>query len=636
MTPTYEKLIHFLRQTDEQAADQTLGLALLAEPQDSLQALVSALLLRSSDDALAYVVRVFHKLSPPLQQSLLEVGPGISGALRLASRDTDWQVRQNVIHIIGLGNYPRLAYLLGYLLLDDVPAIRTKAAMTYKVLALKLLSRLQSSNDSKEPANRTDGSSEETQNFWVSLDSCLETFPHHLRTEIIEAAMYFGPLLPENIWNRFTGDRSRIGRVSVEILKRDSNPLFAGFAFRALTDAELGKNMVKIIAAGCNSDFFRKWLTFAWYRFDANVRKNLTRINKDFRWLAASPQPLLETPPELQIRFVDILLLTSIPASQKLETLSTLMVACDSMVQEHVVASLIDSDLPEFDKLLTRLISLESSMPISAQAARMARQYLQHVQQPAASNEAPAEPVKIEPGIEQYFDQFWLAFAHLDISASRSAIERLQRLDDHFSDHVREKIASADPKERAKAISLVRRGNLTAKFAKEIYKLCGDIDTVTRSSAVSALADIPGPETEHKIIDALDDEDARVQANAIEALEAVNPPYMMEILESKLVNPNNRIRANAIKAILKPQYILALNALSSMLDHPDPTFRRSALWAVLKTTPLNLGAKVNKLAKTDPDPEVRSIATQAMGAMLTSWKESKKAEPDGSKVGAQS
>jgi hypothetical protein len=61
------------------------------------------------------------------------------------------------------------------------------------------------------------------------------------------------------------------------------------------------------------------------------------------------------------------------------------------------------------------------------------------------------------------------------------------------------------------------------------------------------------------------------------------------------------------------------------------------LWAVLKTTPLNLGAKVSKLAKNDPDPDVRDIAVRAMGAMLDYWKETQKPSEDNNpKVGANS
>jgi hypothetical protein len=634
MSGTYEKMLTFLRQTDLPAADQALGCALLIEQGGFVSDLASALISRGADEGVAYGIRAYHKLNPQLRQALADRCPGISGALRAVSRDKNTQYRENVVSLIGVGNHPKLAYILAYMLHDDVPAVRTKAAGAYKNMAMALLSRSQ-----VQPKDAPGGSKsilEDLHQFFLTLDNALDTFPNHLRTEVVEAAMYFGPLLPENLWNKFIGDRSRVGRTAAEILQRDSNLNFAGFAFRALTCPDLGKNVIRIIASSCNCDFLRRWLSFNWYRFDLQVRKNLARINKEFRWLAGNLQPLLETPPEFQIKFIDVLMLTTIPASDKLELLGTLLVTRDPHVQEYVVSTLIRSDLPDTNKLLVRAVTMEQAIVFSARASRMANRHLMRVD-PASRFSAATESLvagkDLVPGIEQYFDQFWQAFDRLNLGTCRAALERLQRLDEHFSDHVRGKLCSADPTERCRAVALVRRGKLTQTFSEEIYHLCRDIDVTTRSAAVSTLVYLPGPLTEQKIIEALDDDDPRVQANAIDVLDALNPPDLPNILETKLSSPNNRIRANAIKAILRPQYSLALRALSAMLDHPDPTFRRSALWAVMKTTPLFLGAKVSKLAQNDPDPEVKTFARQAMESLVVCWRESQKNDDTAAKVG---
>ncbi len=635
MTSTFDKMLSYLRKTNAPAADQALGFALVIERGEYVSELTSALLHRGSDDAMAYCIRAYHKLNPQLQQSLVDHCPGISGALRTVSRDNNVQFRENVVALASAANHPKLAYILSYMLHDEVPALRAKAAAAYKNMALSLLTRNQTTGN--ELPREGKSVPEELQPFFATLDNALDTFATHLRTEVVEAAMVFGPLLPENLWNKFTGDRSRVGRAAVEILQRDSNLNFAGFAFRSLTCPDLGKNVVRIIASSCNGDFIRRWLSFNWYRFDLQVRKNLARISKEFRWLAGSLQPLLGTPPELQIKFVDVLMLTTIPARDKLEILSALLASRDPEVQEYVVTTLINSDLPDAAKLLVRAVTMEQTKIFSARAARMANRHLMRLD-PSASftlaGESLAEGKDLVPGIEQYFDQFWLVFERLDLGTCRAAIERLGRLDERFADHVRGKLHSADPADRARAVALVRRGKLAQTFSEEVYALCRDIDAATRSSAISALADLPGPLTEQKIIEALDDEDPRVQANAIDVLDSFNPPDLPNILEAKLNSPDNRIRANAIKAILRPQYTLALRALSVMLDHPDPTFRRSALWAVMKTTPLFLGAKVSKLARSDPDPEVKSFACQAMESLIQCWREGQKADDPAVKVGA--
>jgi len=635
MTDRFERVLQFLRQTNLVAADQVLGCALSAEGGDRAPVLAEALLRRGTDPAVAHVVRAYHKVDDASRKALVGLCPGISGALRSVSQDENVQVRMNVVQLICAARHPKLSYILSYLLHDPIPAVRTAAAGAYKALALALFIRLCESTrdaDVPGPGNLSGELADGISHFFSSLDAALESFPSHLRTEIIEAAMYFGPLLPEGIWSKFTGDRSRIGRAAVEIFQRDSSAHFAGFAFRSLTDLELGKLMAKIVASVCGTEFIRRFLTFGWYRYDLTVRKNLARSNRGFRWLVGNHPALGDLNGEAQIRFVDLLLLTTIPQVEKLSALWTLLGLADPFVQEHVVSQAAGMESPEARKFLARVTAGEADFPISNRASRMAGRFLARMSPTGASgtvigSPAPLETGGSEPGIEQYFDQFWIAFEPLEAETFGSALERLRRLDPQFDGQVQSKLTSSDPAARARAVRLILKGKMATRFTHELFAVCDDIDAAVRASAVRALGELSGPEVEHKIIESLDDDDPRVQANAVEALETFNPPDLLALLEDRLEHPNNRIRANAIKAILKPQYTLALRALSSMLDHPDPTFRRSALWAVIKTTPLHLGKKINQLAQDDPDPEVRSAAKQALGAMVQYWKETRKVEP---------
>lgn len=623
MTPQYGIVLNLLKQTESAAADQALGAALLAEEGDLGPRLADVLLARGSDEAMVYLVRAVHRLDKAHRQRLVDLCPKISGALRIVSRDPDPQSRENVLDLILAAQHPALAYILSYMLHDEAPSLRARAAGVFKSMAACLLARLEP-EAGRENGGRDTGRARELDSFFSVLEKVLDNFPNHLRTEVVEAGMYFGPMLPDRLWARFTEDRSRIGRAAVEILRRESNPRFAGFAFRALTSRTLGKDVVRIVS-GYNRESFLRWLAFGWYRFDANVRRNLLRITRPFPWLSGGLQHVVELPGEVQIRFIDILLLTSIGAAEKLEILCGLLTAQDPVVQEHVVSVVIQADLPGGADLLQRAVAMEKTSRFSARAARMARRHLRQSVPKDAAEATPDRPGPIgtEPGIEQHFDQFWLAYDHLDGSTSQAAIERLVRLEENFVGRLRGKMASADPAERTRAISVARRARVAAQLSDEIFIRCNDIHPATRSAAVGALADIDGPLAEQRLVEALDDEDARVQANAIEALEARDCPDLEEHIERKLDSPNNRIRANAIKAILKPRYLLAIRALAVMLEHPDPAFRRSALWAVVKTTPLNLGAKVVQLAKDDPDGDVRGMAHRAVEALLRYWKRSK-------------
>jgi len=640
MPGMHEKIVRFLAQVENPAADQALGFALYAEADSPLAAdMAKTLLHRGTDDAVFYLVRVYHKLDRDIQQSLIELCPGISGALRRAARDPDPQVRSNCLTLTSASRQPKLAYVLSLLLHDDMPVLRAGAGEAMRSMASALLKRVQKTWNETEPAEKFSPSiplADDLHQLFLTLENALEHFSSHLRTEVIEAAMMFGSLIPDSLWSKFTSERSRVGRAAVEILSRSTHFNYAGFAFRALTDPELGKSVVRVIAAERNCEFIRRWLNFSWYRFDLNVRRHLARI-REFHWLAGNLQPLMESSPDLQIRFVDLLMLTSVANTEKLEILGSLLVARDPLVQEHVVATLISCDIPDANKVLSRAVTLGQAIQFSARAERMAQRHLRRVDLQYSSenkSQSTGENHEIIAGIEQYFDPFWLAFDRLDLSTFRGAVERLQRLDATFADRLREKFASAEVSDRNRALLLVRRAKLTETFASEVYRLCKDEDVIVRSSAVSALADLPGSVSEQKLIEALDDENLRVQANAIEALEACNSPALVQLIENKLTSPNNRIRANAIKAILKPQYMLAIQALSAMLDHPDATFRRSALWAVTKTVPLHLVDKVNRMAHHDPDSEIQAMARDALVSLVRYWRKSRNQEQQVVSAGA--
>jgi hypothetical protein len=631
MSVNYNKLLNMLGQSQNPAADQSLGYALLSVGNKQIYDLANSLLMRGNDDAIAYVIQVFHKLEPVLKQKVLDRCPGISGALRRLCRHPDSVVRQNIIDIIDAENHPKLSYVLALLINDDLPALRKRSAEVFKKGGSVLWERLIAEIGNKDPVSgyvATLSLADDLNQYFTALEMILDKFTNHRRTEVVEVAMMFAPWLNTKIWNRFAGEKSRVGHAATEILFRESNLKYAGFAFRALTCPELGKHIAPLIASEYKPDFIRQWLKYAQYRYDANVRKNLARI-KDFRWISGDRKPLLETEPKLQKAFIDVLMLTGCSAQMKLEILETLMVSHDPTVQEYVVTTLIDSNLPDIAKLLQRAVAFGNAIPFSATASRMAAAHLEIMklktdQSAILELTEESKQVEVVPDNNYYFNRFWQTFEQLDVTTCLEAVDRIKKLDVQFYIHLDEKLKSKDPADRARAIKLVRLGKLTNYYAEIIYCLCKDSDIIVRSAAVSLLAWLPGKKTEQYLIEALNDENLRVQANAIESLEKLNPPELMNLLEGKLKSSNNRVCANAIKAILKPQYLFALNSLAAMLDHPDPAFRRSALWVISQSAPLHLAKKVYAMTQEDSDPDVRSAAQQTINNLLECWKNNKR------------
>jgi len=571
MSGKHHQLLATIARADNEAADQAIGFALLAEDGRLTDQLAGALLERGTEGSVCYVVRAYHRLDQECQQAVVARCPGISGALRLAAKNDNPQARRNVITIIAASCQPSLTYLLSWLLHDQSPAIRTAAAGVFKALAESLADRLKAEDDgdTDDPHTELADSPVRTdlRRFCIALEPALETFGSHLRTEVVESAMYLARHLPQTTWAKITEPGGRIGHTAGEILLRQSDKRFAGFAFRAFTSDDLVRPAAKLIAAETNTAFLHEWLAHADYRFDQACRKRLAWI-RGFRCVEQSIEPLLELPASYQITFIDILLATSTAAERKVEILNDMLKTDDPAVEQYVLAVLVQLDKGKVSELVAREVCSALDVNASPTIQATAEQSLQEFKSPSPpdpdnSHHRPANAC----GSREDFAKLWSSFDRLDRSSCRTIADRLRQQDGQFLHRVSEKLTVPAQAERLMAITLVRKAGLATYLAEQIYELAGDPDRAVRSAAVAALADIPARESAEKLIEALDDNDPRVQANAIEALEAIRMPNLPELLEPKLASGHNRIRANAIKAILKPQYILALRALAGMLDH---------------------------------------------------------------------
>jgi HEAT repeat protein len=625
------------------AAVQAMGHALLAETGVLSKLFAGKLLAKATPESLSYLVRVYHRLDNELRTGMLLLAGPLSGGLRQASRHNDPQSRRNAVKIITLLGHTSLAYILVSLLHDDESTIRTEAAQALRTMADRMRSMvLSAAGDVSEDDEHAESMLsagvnvyDELMAFCAPLEVAMESFSSHLRTEVVESAMYLAPFLPARVWDRITATGSRVGATAVEILRRDSDVRYAGFAFRALCGGEHAREIARIVSVTMNHAFIVEWLRHGWYRFLPAGRKGLAWI-KDFRWLSARVNLMDGLPERLQVTFLDILSSTTMPIEMRLAILEHALGAARHSIQEQAVRTLVRINLPATLPLLQHAATSNENEGFSPRATRMAAQHVAKLEGPTTTGisadggsrpQTEAVVARLhamqesrQSTAKMHFNEFWASCHRLTEDVCRTTVQHLQKQDTEFLNRLRERLTGADAADRLKALSVIRKADLVKYMSQPIQRLCGDPDAKVRASAVMLLPKTSGRDLQMRLIEAMDDPDPRVQANAIDALEELNVPFLPELVEKKLQSPSNRIRANAIRAILKPQYTLAMHTLVTMLDHPDPTFRRSALWAISEVTPLGVLGKVNTLAGQDPDPEVQQMAQRALGEITEFWK----------------
>ncbi len=622
MVERIKKLLDKMRFIETPAFDQAVGIALLFDNTELTSSFANALIGRESEIAFGYLLRAYHKLPETLKQRFLNYAPSISSLLRSLAREEDLQVKRNIIEVIKQTKHPKLIYVLALMLTDENPFIRASAARTFEELTILLADVIFESKDANREKRypcrgleTPEELAESVGGFFAALEIAIDSFHIHLRTEIVRSAMIFGPLLPEKILERFDSYSpwNKIARTAIEILNKRTDPRFAGFVFKMLKSKEVSKIYIRLISTTRNEGFVRRLLRYSWLRFDPDIKSQLKKL-KDFEWIKNNYQTLLAFSPELQIRFIDLLLTTNLPASDKLAVLKVLLVSNSYDVHLAVVAALKELGSPQAYEVLRKVPYLREAIDFSPLAIELAQRFITREPEFDLGEKLETQfddRVHILEG-EKYFELAWTSLDKLEPEEWKLVLNRLRRLDNDFNKHLGEKLNSVSPDEKIRALLLIRRGNLIDEYLPAIYTLCKDRSPEVRSAAILTLAQSRNPSVKPIVVEALDDKDPRVQANAVEALELLNPPDLLETLEEKISSSNNRIRANAIKAILRPQFISALRALSSMLDHPDPIFRRSALWALKQITPRIMIKKIAKLAMDDPANDVRAMAKDVL------------------------
>jgi len=623
-------VLNILRASDNPAADNALVDALgRVSPQDR-QPLLEALLSRKNEDGLVGLVEQFHRLDEKLQGMILDYSPLLFPVLKRCVKHPNKQTRLNTIELVHRIGNCRLAYLLSSALHDSRAGVRQRAAevlrllgdryfhqekVTLEVLAKEYTSTVEQLSVQSYSLARL---AEERSYLLSAVGEALTNYEVHYRPETAELGMWFAHHIDDRLWRAVSNGQTRCGQAVQNLLRSHKDPRIVPFLYEALICRDLRSAALQAVSGQRDDVVMIEFVRWAFLLADTRIRRALSGIHQ-LAWLERGAHPLLRLSPELYPRVVDLVLATNLPLEQKVGIFRDLLLRGPPEGRQEALWGLVAID-DEMSTQILRIVIQWDDPDLAGIALReVLRRHpedLSSVMAEQVTSDSTAIREMASQHVSEYgFEQYWRNYDVLDEGDRHRIGSALLKTDPDFVVQIRRKLTASSAKDRLRALQIINVLEIAADLKQEIYRITHDSDGFVRSAAMTALGQLPGPTSERLLLDALTDPDDRVQANSIESLERLHAVNRMAQIRERLYSDDNRVKAHAVKAAIRFQAKEAMSILAEMLEHPEPAHRASGLWVVESLELMSLSAQIIRMARNDPDPQVRRRALRAIGTL---------------------
>ncbi|HUU85738.1 MAG TPA: HEAT repeat domain-containing protein [Phycisphaerae bacterium] len=606
------------------AADAALIEALPDLEPELQEVALDTLIARARDGGLAELVGRFSEFDEHVRESIVARINGLYAGVRLAIADERVAFQVSAVELIRRSGQCKLTYLLVDALRSrsvDRQARELAAAALNEVTADYVARRAWGAADTDEAtALDRDGAY-----LARALRRAIECWELHFRGEVLLAAVWLGDRLEEVLLAKATAARSRFARALIETIYGGYNPQdgrLASFALRALKSPQLRTEMGKRLASCRHPDFVQALIDESWLLADPRIARAFQRVHQ-LAWLDPVEEWLLEMPADRAEGALRLIAAAGLKAEEKTAAYAELLSAGGPAIQEAAFWRLVEIEADAATDVL-RALARRGDGRLAAVAGRELEHRGGGEDERATADDSAGE--SSADGESRAFSNFWLTFDELDDEAQRKAGAALANGTDGLPAHLGRRLASAEPRDRARALRMARVLEMGAALAEQVYRAANDADAVVRSSAAALLGDIGGATTRRILRRLLDDPDPRVQANAIEAIDRMEVPQRDEQFLPKLEAPHHRVRATAVAALLRMQVQQAGEVLLDMLEDRSRAHRIAALWVVERLQLGSLLYRLEHLAQHDPDKQVQRRARRVSRA-IGSWLLSPEAAP---------
>jgi len=582
-------LLALLGRTDGAAAERALMQVLQAAEGPLQRCAMRELLGRRGGSGATAVARKIPTLDAPARDALLADMALLEPVARAALRDDDESIRLTALEMLQTTQRASSAYLLVGAVTDSAPAVRARAAEAIVQLLRRHRDDPTAMNDHLIPA----------------VTSGVRGLASHRCGDLLKAAVLLGRHCNRDVFRQINLPANRLTEVFARVLRDLQPDEAAEFVFMALPYPHAG-NVSRSYIAQASWDALAALGARDWWRLLKPIGAGLLEIHH-LRAVAADPQGLSDLDGESQACALRLVLACGIAAKLR-RTLIGQALAGPQPAALTAAPYALDGPESSPETILLALHCPHKDVQAAAAARILAAGIDGHMTQHLLKSlPALAEPVQAVVG--QYlaarsFDRYWHSYSRLGQEVRAAAGRALLKLDARVVDLLAGRLAGSDVNEQMQAIQLIRQLSMADRYAAQLARMARSGDRMVRSGAVAALGVVNAFDARSTLARCLDDEDMRVQANAIEALERAGcePSTVLDKLDS----PNNRVRANAIKWLVQADHSQGAMALADMLTDPRASHRISATWVVKVLNYRPAAALVRRLAKNDPDTQVRA------------------------------
>ncbi|MEX0743961.1 MAG: HEAT repeat domain-containing protein [Phycisphaeraceae bacterium] len=622
-------LYHHLQAIDDPSVDLSLAAALPTAEPGALRRIVPMLLARRHPDGLLGVVLHFHRLTPALQQQVVEHVPELFRSLREAAARKAGQGPVNVIELVQRSANARLAYLVS-------SPFRHRGGALHEQAAGCLLHLAEQTATDPRLGMMPQLDADAAEYLSAAIDEAVQVYDRHERPTTLLAMAWLLPRPIACVPSEFSDPRSGTTQAMATMLRQAAHPA----ARRALLPMLAVPPLAEAAMAGLRQCGEAGTLGDALAQYHLLLlplaRKPLARL-KDLEglWPDASTHALLDPPARRGLAtWIDAL-----PAerSQKLAWLASLRGADDVNTRLAVLRRLLamaheantaanPKQAEAEDELTERIISFCHD-PDPA-LARIALRHLiaaRYRHLPRLLTRLVSSPHDSVRGIASRrlapvgFARLWTLWSKLQPARRQAAAQALIKIDPQFHQHLGDRLRATDRKVRLQALAMIDELNQAPFFETMLQRLAHDKDEVVASAAVKALGAIENKAAQQSVVAALDHEDSRVRANAVEAIEQLGLAHEEQHLQRLMLmaeQEDNRPRANAIHALLPTRTGEALHALTRMLADGRSEHRASALWLVEHMGLLALARQVAEMSLRDPNEQIRGRADTVIHKLI--------------------